>query len=103
VDTRMPSRAGGKEQRRYCSLYGSAAGGIKSSTIDCSATGIKEGTGRTAASALDKISEQVICILSGEPRPREVADVFLASCIHCPLSLLSCLGSLKRCYMQVLV
>jgi hypothetical protein len=62
----MPSEAGGKEQRRYCSLYGSAAGGIKSSTIDCSAAGIKEGTGCTAAGALDKISKQVICILSGQ-------------------------------------
>jgi hypothetical protein len=39
---------------------------IKSSTIDCSAAGIKEGTGCTAAGALDKISKQVICILSGQ-------------------------------------
>jgi hypothetical protein len=66
MDTGMPSGAEGKEQRPYCSLYGSAAGGIKSTTIDCSVAGIKEGTGRTAASALDKISEQVIGVLNGQ-------------------------------------
>jgi hypothetical protein len=49
VGTEMPSRAGGKEQRGYCSLYGSAVAAIKS---------------RCSASAPDKIWDQVICVLS---------------------------------------
>jgi hypothetical protein len=89
----MPSGAEGKEQRRYCSLYGSAAGGIKSTTIDCSATGIKEGTGRTAASALDKILEQVISVLNGQAACRGVINFHQDrrsrkhQCMHHALSL----------------